>query len=962
MTDALEEHGHVDAGPGSTQVDAEIVTGLAVADDLVITAVVHLLGAPVDDTVFVEVSELHVAGAESGRARNGIDGTRAGVDDAVHLGLVHGGGPGGRGLVGREQAQDVVTPDVTVLLALPVVLREELVGVVEAGDVGNVVAEQHAGVIEERLAAQHEGILPADVELVTHGTEVGDILLRGAAVTVGGGEHLAGGEHVLGVTDIAFCREVEAAVQEGQVDTRVLLDGTLPGQAGGNRSGNGGQSRLGAAQQIGGLGARGDGTDGGIVIAHLLVTQLTIGETELGVVPPGTERSEEGFLADSPTQGDRRGEDPAAAAEETGRTVITAVHFQEVTVLVVIVETGEIAGRLDFVLAAGNFHPLISFLVRTGQVEVVQFEGIKVVADGFEILDVTGLIVDTGHQLQVVGFIPGGRIGRIQVGGLVRLGVHRLRQLVLESRTGVHGLDDTGIGGVLAGHRTVLVAGNLEGVGEVALDRHTLEGLDGHIDGIAEIIDLVGVVVTVGQRHHQTVHQGVAVVGGLVEGRAVRVEGRIAGRGMGGRAVQRVVDAAAARIEVGAVEIAQVFADTQPLGDVEAHLRADVIPVIVVGVDVEHTLLVGVTAGNQVVHMICSAARGNGVARGRLDVLVQDMPPVGVRVIIIDVFAGLVLADDHPRTLGILHLVIAAVPKFHHVRLGIVVQVGAVVGVHEQVAQIDGVVTAGLPVGGSRRSGETGAAGVGERRLSVLRLGAALGRDQDHARGTSRTVDGRRGGILDDGDALYVGGVEVLEVALHTVHQYERVAAVDGIAAADVDRGGLAGTSGSGSDVQARDGTLQHVTHIQRGTVLEIVGLDDGHGARQVGLLRGTVTDDDGIFQHVIVFLEQHHDLLASLDGNLLRLIAQAGDLEDSVGVDGDGEGAIRVGDCAGTLGHHGRPDDGTGRIRHCTAHRYLLGVCAKRDDHTHQYGQYAEQFLRKHTIVVKTCFGFAQS
>ena len=431
---------------------------------------------------------------------------------------------------------------------------------------------------------------------------------------------------------------------------------------------------------------------------------------------------------------------------------------------------------------------------------------------------------------------------------------------------------------------------------------------------------------------------------------------------MGGRAIQRVVDTAAARIEVGAVEIAQVFADTQPLGDVEAHLRADIVSVIMVGVDVEHTLLVGVTAGNQVVHVVGGTARGDRVARGRLDVLVQDVPPVGVRVIIIYVSSGLVLTDDHPGTLGILHLVVAAVPEFHHVRLGIIVKVGAVVGVHEQVAQIDGVVTAGLPVGGSGRSGETGAAAVGDRRLSVLRLAAALGRDKDHARGTSRTVDGRGGGILDDGDALHVGRVEVLEITLHTVHQHERITAVNGVAAADVDRGGLARTTGSGSDVQARDGTLQHVTHIQCGTVLQVVCLDDGHGARQVGLLRGTVADDDGVFQHVIVFLEHHQDLLAALDGNLLRLIAQAGNLEDSVGIDADSEGAIHVGDCAGTAGNHGRPDDGTARIRHRTAHRYLLGVGAKRDDHTHQYGQYAEQFLRKHTIVVKTCFGFSQS
>ena len=133
MADTLEEHGEVETEPGCTQVETIAETGLAVADDLPVTAVAHLSVTSVNDTVAVQVGELQVTGTYAGGARNGVDVTRALVDDAVHIGLVHLGRPFGGSLVAGEEPHDVVTPDVTVVHALPVVLGKELVGVVEAG-------------------------------------------------------------------------------------------------------------------------------------------------------------------------------------------------------------------------------------------------------------------------------------------------------------------------------------------------------------------------------------------------------------------------------------------------------------------------------------------------------------------------------------------------------------------------------------------------------------------------------------------------------------------------------------------------------------------------------------------------------------------------------------------------------------------------------------------------------------
>ena len=185
------------------------------------------------------------------------------------------------------------------------------------------------------------------------------------------------------------------------------------------------------------------------------------------------------------------------------------------------------------------------------------------------------------------------------------------------------------------------------------------------------------------------------------------------------------------------------------------------------------------------------------------------------------------------------------------------------------------VVAAGLVVGRGRRSGQAEAAAVAHFRPAVFFLGAALGRDEDDAGGALGTVDGRRGGILDDRDVVHVGGVDVLEVAFHAVDEYQRRAAVDGVPSADVQRRRLARTAGGRSDVQARDRALEHVGDIQGRAVLDGVCLDDGDGAGQVGLFLGAVTDDDDFVQRGRFLAEDDVQPALAGDDDRLRLIPE---------------------------------------------------------------------------------------
>ena len=132
--------------------------------------------------------------------------------------------------------------------------------------------------------------------------------------------------------------------------------------------------------------------------------------------------------------------------------------------------------------------------------------------------------------------------------------------------------------------------------------------------------------------------------------------------------------------------------------------------------------------------------------------------------------------------------------------------------------------------------------------------GTLLGRHQDNAVGSTGTVDGGCGGVLEDGEGVDVIRVDHGEVAVgdgDTVHNKERVVrGVQGSRTTDPDL-----STGTRSTVARNDhdaGALAAKEFIGIGdrTAVEFIGLDHGHGTGQVLLLDVAVTDDNGFFHH----------------------------------------------------------------------------------------------------------------
>ena len=319
----------------------------------------------------------------------------------------------------------------------------------------------------------------------------------------------------------------------------------------------------------------------------------------------------------------------------------------------------------------------------------------------------------------------------VQVVGLIDVGVGRFGENIIESGVVVLYKNLAGVLGIGAVHGTVQIAGVLQSIGIVSLDYQPLGRGDGEVEGLAQVIYLIFVEMVAVEEHQQAVHSLVAVVLGGVDVGAVRVHFRIAGQHVHGTFCEGVVDTTLARIEVGAVEVAEIRSDTEPVVDVEAEFDAEVHTVVVVGILLEHTLLVEVAAGNQIVNCTGRAAHGYHMVGSGLVVVVENVVPVGVGIVVIHVPA-ILLGDHNPRACGILNLVVAAGPEFLHVCIGVVCILGAgAVTLPEQVGEVHVVVAAGFIVRAGSGGGDAETAAVGDLGTSVLLLGATLGGDQD---------------------------------------------------------------------------------------------------------------------------------------------------------------------------------------------------------------------------------------
>ena len=428
------------------------------------------------------------------------------------------------------------------------------------------------------------------------------------------------------------------------------------------------------------------------------------------------------------------------------------------------------------------------------------------------------------------------------------------------------------VGGVVAEGRVSVGGQQVVGVLE-DLDLEVL--LEGQRGGMA-LVD----------RDHQVFH-GVGRTGGagrpVVAGRGRLVidrNGRVGERGTG---------------EGGAVALADVGADVGDgtrFEDVVEHLLVHLEPgTVALGVAVlGQRVAVGVGQGQAVV------ALGSGTGEG--DVLVH----VIVRLVVLQ---GLVVG----------------------VRLAVAI-VGLSAGLveFEPFVKVEGLRELVQDLGRDIRViGHAHAAGG---------AGTLAGGDEDDAVRTAGTVDSRGSTVLQDGDGLDVLGRDVTErTADNTVHDDERgVAAVDGGRATDLVAGGV--TAGVGVNVQTGDLTLDEGHGVRSGLV-ELFGADAHDGGGDLLLVEGTVTDDDGLFNHFGVFLEgdPRRNLRSDIGD---RLIADAADLDDRAGT-GDAEDIVAVRSGSGTVGGAALDDrctdNGTDRIRNDASH-FISGLGGHADRH----------------------------
>ena len=133
---------------------------------------------------------------------------------------------------------------------------------------------------------------------------------------------------------------------------------------------------------------------------------------------------------------------------------------------------------------------------------------------------------------------------------------------------------------------------------------------------------------------------------------------------------------------------------------------------------------------------------------------------------------------------------------------------------------------------------------VGDRRLPLL---AALGRHEDDAVGRTRTVDGRRGGVLQHRNLVDLRGVDGIEAALHPVDEHQRRGArtAEGSDTAHADHAAVAARSSAlRGNGHAGGDALESGRRGYDGTVGEVFGRDRRDGTGQIDLFLRVVADD----------------------------------------------------------------------------------------------------------------------
>ena len=238
--------------------------------------------------------------------------------------------------------------------------------------------------------------------------------------------------------------------------------------------------------------------------------------------------------------------------------------------------------------------------------------------------------------------------------------------------------------------------------------------------------------------------------------------------------------------------------------------------------------------------------------------------------------------------------------------------------------------------------------------LDVDTLVGFLGGYQDNTAGTGGgSVDGGGGGILQDDDALdVVHGRDGGAGNAVNYPQHGFAIGVAGTLTTDDDAGRCIRRAAVGGNHHTGNLALQHAFRGGYRTGGQGVGIvHDTHGGTQVllpGL--GTVTQGHGFLKHLDIFLEDDVNLGASVHGNLLGSITQAGDFENRIGRNIDGIGTIKIRDCIGVTGEHHGARNGAHGITHGSTHCQVLCLRTERHSQTQKCGCETEQFFGNHS------------
>ena len=195
-----------------------------------------------------------------------------------------------------------------------------------------------------------------------------------------------------------------------------------------------------------------------------------------------------------------------------------------------------------------------------------------------------------------------------------------------------------------------------------------------------------------------------------------------------------------------------------------------------------------------------------------------------------------------------------------------------------------------------------------------LSLFAGAGGHEDHAVGGTCTVDGGRGGVLQDFDRLDVIGVEVVDTSIdrHSIHNVERVGVVDGADTTDLDLGSGTGLARGLGDLDTGDLALDGIVDGRGADLVEGVAVDLRDGGGYDAFLLDTVTDHDCLVEQLGVIFQDDLQFLLLRDRDRTGHVADAGHFQDSARRDAEGEFTIQAGGraVAGSLLDHESADN----------------------------------------------------